>query len=62
MFIENAAIETIRVGEALGPSALSNADYPVLFRVKDSALREGREQRKMMPCSQVKPYSEDSFE
>ena len=62
MFVENAAIETIRVGEALGPSALSYADNPMLFGVKDSSLREGRKQRKMMLCSQVKSYSEDNFE
>lgn len=38
MFIENVAIETICVGEALGPSAFSHADNSVLFRVKNSPL------------------------
>ena len=40
MFIENVAIETISVGESLGPSAFSYADNSVLFRMKNSSLGE----------------------
>lgn len=50
MFVENVAIETIRVGEALWPSAFSYADNPVLLRMKDSSLvRKGKESGEKMP-------------
>ena len=41
MFIENVSIETIRVGETLGPGAFSDADNSMLLRMKNSPLGRG---------------------
>ena len=40
MFIENVSIETIRVGETLGPGAFPDADNSVLLWMKNSSLKE----------------------
>ena len=42
MFIEDVSIETIRVGETLGPGAFSDADNSVLLWVKNSPLGKAR--------------------
>ena len=39
VFIKNATIETVSVGEALGSGTFSDADNSVLFRMKYTSLR-----------------------
>lgn len=38
MFIEDASIETVRVGKTLGPGAFSDADNSVLLWMKNAPL------------------------
>lgn len=46
MFVDDASIESISVGESLGPSTFSHTDNSVLLWMKDSALiRRKKEDR-----------------
>ena len=54
MFIKNAAIKTVSIGKALGPSTLSDADHPVLLRMKNSSLWEGSNKFKRISFTFIK--------